>query len=432
MTNNSYTLLECAHALRTVEITPQTYLEEITNRFDTVEQDIKAFLPEEDRWSRLDTAVSHLESRFPQPDRRPPLYGVPVGVKDIFSVDGFNRKAGSEVPAAALAGSESPIVTQLKNAGALILGRTVTTEFAHADPGPTRNPHNLAHTPGGSSSGSAAAVAGGLCPLALGSQTIGSVARPAAFCGVVGVKPSYERVNMNGVFPVAPSVDTAGYFTNDIAGAQLAAGVIYDDWRANDKPTNNCTIGAVEGSYLSQASVEAQEQFETHLAKLTEAGYDIRRVQPFDDIEAINERHQRLVAAEMALSQSELYPQFGDQYAPETVELIQEGKNVSIEELSAARRGRTLLRERIHTLLNEQSISVLVSPSAVGAAPEGIDSTGNPIMNLPWSHAGVPTVTLPASQTEAGLPIGLQCAGRYGRDEWLLSWSEGIATALDD
>lgn len=423
-------LLECAHALRTGDLPPREYCTHIKHRFETVEQDIKAFVPEQNRWDRLEEAVLLLESRFPDPDRRPPLYGVPVGVKDIFSVDGFERQAGSAIPPDALASPEARTVTQLKDAGGLVLGRTVTTEFAHADPGPTRNPHNTDHTPGGSSSGSAAAVAAGVCPLALGSQTIGSVARPAAFCGIVGVKPSYDRISADGVFPVAPSVDTPGYFTQDVAGAKLAAGVLYTDWKADDEPSNGCTVGAVSGPYLDQASEVAQQQFESHLEKLADTGYELRRVQLVDDIETINARHQQLVAAEMALSHNELYPEYGEQYAQETAELIENGRTVSIESVASARAGRKALRDRIHEKMEENAIDIIVSPSAPGPAPEGLESTGDPIMNLPWSHSGLPTVTIPASQTDDGLPLGLQCAGHYGRDEWLLSWCEELQSIL--
>lgn len=423
-------LLECAQALRTGELTPLEYCTQLKHKFATIEQDIKAFVPEQNRWDRLERAVLLLESRFPYPDRRPPLYGVPVGIKDIFSVDGFDRQAGSAIPADALAGPEAQTVTRIKDAGGLILGRTVTTEFAHADPGPTRNPHNTEHTPGGSSSGSAASVAAGLCPLAVGSQTIGSVARPAAFCGVVGVKPSYDRISADGVFPVAPSVDTPGYFTQDVAGAQLAAGVLYTDWKANDEPSTGCTIGAVCGPYLEQASEVAQDYFESHLETLADAGYEVDCIQLFDDIEEINTRHQQLVAAEMTLSHNELYPEYGDQYAQATAELIENGRTVSVESLASARAGRKALREQIHERMEQNAIDIIVSPSAPGPAPEGLASTGDPSMNLPWSHAGLPTVTIPASRTDDGLPIGLQCAGHYGRDEWLLSWCEEIQAVL--
>jgi len=430
MSNISNELLGTAQALRTGELTPTEYIQQIEYRFDEFEENISAFVSEQHRWDRLEKAVLLLESRFPDPNRRPPLYGVPIGIKDIFSVDGFDRKAGSSLPAAALAGPEARTVTRLKNAGGLILGQTVTTEFAHADPGPTRNPHNTAHTPGGSSSGSAAAVAAGLCPLALGTQTIGSIARPAAFCGVVGVKPSYGRVSSDGVFPAAPSVDTPGYFTQDVAGAQMAAGVLYDEWRAGDTQPSDCTIGAIEGPYLNQASTTGEHHFEYHIEKLADAGYEIRRIQLFDDITGINTRHQQLVAAEMTLSHDELYPTYGDQYAHATSELIETGQTISIEQLAAARAGRKALRESIHEKMEEHSVDIIVSPSAPGPAPKGIDSTGDPVMNLPWSHAGVPTVTIPASQTTDGLPIGLQCAARYGRDEWLLSWCEEIHTVF--
>ncbi len=142
---------------------------------------------------------------------RPPLFGIPIGIKDIFHVNGFSTHAGSRLPPKQLMGEEAKCVSDLKKAGALILGKTVTTEFAYFEPGPTMNPHNPNHTPGGSSSGSAAAVAAGLCPLALGSQTIGSIIRPASFCGVVGYKPSYDRISRDGVIPVSPSLDHIGF-----------------------------------------------------------------------------------------------------------------------------------------------------------------------------------------------------------------------------
>ena len=151
-------------------------------------------------------------------------------MKDIFHVKGFLTRAGSGLPVDLLTGPEAESVTQLKQAGALILGKTVTTEFAYFAPGPTRNPRNPAHTPGGSSSGSAAAVGAGLCPLALGTQTIGSILRPASFCGVVGFKPSFGRISSAGVIPFAVSLDHIGFFTQDVAGATLAAAVLCKNW----------------------------------------------------------------------------------------------------------------------------------------------------------------------------------------------------------
>ena len=171
-----------------------SYVDEMCDRVDAVDPAIQALLPEPGRRERLLTEAAGLERRYPQPASRPPLYGALVAVKDIFHVHGFVTRAGSNLPPELFAGAEASCVTQLREAGALILGKSVTTEFAYFEPGPTRNPHALDHTPGGSSSGSAAAVAAGLCQLAVGTQTIGSVIRPAAFCGVVGFKPSLDRI----------------------------------------------------------------------------------------------------------------------------------------------------------------------------------------------------------------------------------------------
>ncbi|XVH33502.1 amidase (plasmid) [Haloferacaceae archaeon DSL9] len=430
MTNLSTApLTPLVRALRTDD-EPSRYLEDVRERIEAIDPDVRSFLEEDDRWERIRASVSALEARYPDPGDRPPLFGVPVGVKDIFHVDGFETRAGSAVPPGELTGGEAATVSALIDAGAIVLGKTVTTEFAYFEPGPTRNPHDTDRTPGGSSSGSAAAVAAGLCPLALGSQTIGSVNRPAAFCGVVGVKPSYGRIPIDGVLPVAPSVDHVGYFTQDVAGASLAAGVLYDDWRAEDEPPELDRVGVVDGPYLRQASDTARKHFGAHVETISAAGYDVERIELFPDIDDVNDRHTRLVAAETALSHAELFPAYGDQYADATAELIREGHAVSVEELASARAGRTALRERVHRALDGHDLDIVVSPSAPGPAPAGLDSTGDPIMNLPWTHSGLPTVTLPASTTDSGLPIGLQCTARFGFDEWLLSWCGDVRTAL--
>lgn len=398
-------------------------------RFEAVEPEVAAFVPEDDRWGRLEAAADRLGRRHPRAGRRPPMFGVPVGVKDIFHVDGFETRAGSSVPPAVLAGDEASVVSSLLGAGALVLGKTVTTEFAFFDPGPTRNPHDTDHTPGGSSSGSAAAVAAGLCPLALGSQTIGSVTRPAAFCGVVGVKPSFGRLPIDGVIPVSPSVDHVGFFTQDVPSARLAADVLYPDWGplpALDTPR----LGAVDGPYLGQAEDDAVDAFEAQLGQLEAAGYTVEGLRAFDDIDAVNDRHNRLVAAETAISHDEWYPVYGDRYGPELRELIQDGQSVTAGELAAARAGRLELRRSLEATMADADVDVILSPSAPGPAPAGLDSTGDPVMNLPWTHSGLPTVSLPAGSLD-GLPLGLQCAARFGFDEWLLRWAGDLAEALD-
>lgn len=414
--------------LQTGTTTPQEYLSELRERFDRIEPEIESFVAEEDRWDRIDAERERIEERDDRRPVRPPLYGVPVGVKDIFHADGMPTRAGSDVPPDALTGPEASAVTALREAGAIVFGKTVTAEFAYFEPGPTRNPHDRTRTPGGSSSGSAAAVAAGLIPLAIGTQTIGSVNRPAAFCGVVGVKPSFDRIPTGGVIPAAPSVDHVGFFTQDVSGAAIAAAVLYDEWRSGIEPPRDVpVVGAVTGPYLQQATDVGRRQFERQLDRLEAAGFDVRRLDPFDDIEAINRRHEALVAAEMALSHDEWYPEYGDRYAAATRKQIETGRSIDAGTLADARAGRGRLRAALEERMDDAGVDVLVSPAAPGPAPTGIDSTGDPIMNLPWTHAGMPSVTVPASRTDDGLPIGLQCVAPYGHDEWLLEWCDPIS-----
>jgi len=431
MENFDASLVETARALRNGTISTSEYINQIRTRFESVEPDVLSFVKEPNRWKRIKREINIVHQRWPEPDSRPPLFGVPVGVKDIFHVEGLPTQAGSDVPEHVLVGEEATVVSNLKSVGAIVLGKTVTTEFAYFDPGPTRNPHDLNHTPGGSSSGSAAAVAAGLCPFALGSQTIGSVNRPASFCGVVGVKPSYGRVATDGVLPVAPSVDHVGYFTQDIASARFAAGIVYKQWFSGDEPDGQPKLGAVRGPYLSQASDVAQRHFETAIKRFEQAGFDVHRINPFNDIDAINDRHERLVASETALSHVDWYPKYGDLYSSELHSLIEQGLDVDIETLSISRQSRDNLRESIHETLKNAAVDVLLSPGARGPAPAGLNSTGDPVMNAPWTHAGVPTVTVPVSKTDAGLPMAVQCTTHYGRDEWLLNWCDKLETAIN-
>ncbi|MFC6990093.1 amidase [Haloplanus sp. GCM10025708] len=430
MTVEQTSLADVAASLRDGDREIPAYLDECYERMDAHEPDVRAFVPEPKRRERLDAEAAAMADRYPDPVDRPPLYGVPVGVKDIFHVDGLPTRGGSDLPRGKLAGPQSEAVTALREAGALVMGKTVTTEFAYFEPGPTRNPHDTDHTPGGSSSGSAAAVAAGMCPIALGTQTIGSVVRPAAFCGVVGYKPSFGRIPTGGVLPLSESLDHVGIFTQDLAGMELAASLCCDEWDAAGD-VSRPTLGVPEGPYLDQASETGRAHFADHVEALEAAGYEVRRVDVFGDIEALNERHVDLMAAEAALVHHEWLETLEDRYAESTLEMLCDGRSVTAEELAAGRHSRTDLRAELETVMDDRAIDAWVSPAAPGPAPEGIDSTGDPAMNLPWTHAGVPAVTLPASESTEGLPLGLQCTARFGDDERLLAWADGMATALD-
>ncbi len=418
-------------ALRTERLALPAYINDICDRVEAGEPHIEALLPEADRRGRLLKEAESLRMRFPDPTKRPALYGVLLGVKDLFSVAGFATHAGSQLPPELFAGPEAWCVQRLREAGALVLGMTVAAEFAYFEPGPTRNPHQPAHTPGGSSSGSAAAVAAGYCQLALGSQTSGSIVRPAAYCGLVGVKPSYGRVPTAGMILCAETLDTIGYVTQDLAGAQLVAPLLCENWRSATTPATKPVLGIPEGPYLAQASSEALAVFEQNLAVLEKAGYTLRRVPAFPDIEAINHRHQRLVCAEMARAHADWFGQYEVLYRSRTTWAIRQGQAISYPEYDLYRASPRALRGEIATLMDASAIDLWLSPSTTEAAPEGIETTGNPAMNIPWTHTGLPVISLPAGRAANGLPLGLQCAGRFMRDEDLLAWASGLARALN-
>jgi len=395
------------------------------------EPTVRALLPEEGRLERLRREMAALEARYPDPAARPPLFGVLVGVKDIFHVDGFPTRAGSHLPPEVLAGPQGPSVTALQAAGALVLGKTVSTEFAYFAPGPTRNPRDPERTPGGSSSGSAAAVAAGYCPLALGTQTIGSIIRPAAYCGVVGFKPSYDRVSRDGVIPLAPSLDHVGLLAASVSWAERAAAVLCRYWQPpgrglharNPKKPGRPVLGIPEGPYLDRAT----NDFRGVAERLAAAGYEVRSVSAMPDFAEIEMRHHRLVGAEAAGVHADWLSRFRELYAPETLALLLVGRSISEKEQAEDFQGRERLRAELTALMDRHGLDLWVTPAAPGPAPRGLRSTGSPVMNLPWTHAGLPALSLPAGGLSAdndagGLPLGLQVIGRWHADESLLAW----------
>lgn len=424
------TTIELIESLRAGEPTLPEYIAQVEARFLEREPAIHAFLPEDGRFDRLRREAGQLLVRFPEQIARPPLYAVMVGVKDIFRVAGFPTRAGSRLPPEDLAGEQAESVSRLEAAGALILGKTVTAEFAYFAPGPTRNPHHPDHTPGGSSSGSAAAVAAGLCPLALGTQTIGSIVRPAAFCGVVGLKPTYERISRGGVIPLSPSLDHVGFFTRDVPTARLAAAVLYRDWNKTTPPDRRPILGIPDGAYLGHASPMGRANFDETCRRLRAAGYEIRSVEVMSDFDDITARHRLIVTAEAARVHQAWFDKYADLYAARTADLIRDGQSITDSQLQLALDGRERLRTELTATMESHGLDIWVAPSAPGTAPQGLDSTGDPVMNLPWTQAGLPALNLPSGADEAGLPFGVQLVGRWNQDEQLLAWADDIEKVL--
>ena len=416
------------------------------------EPEVLALLPEEGRFDRLRREWDALNRRYPDPATRPPLFGALVGVKDIFNVDGFPTRAGSDLPAELFTGPEAACVTALKSAGALVLGKTVTTQFAYFAPGPTRHPLSVTlgelRTPGGSSSGSAAAVAAGFCSSALGTQTIGSIIRPAAFCGVVGYKPTFGRVPIDGVLPLSPSADTAGWFGGTVEDVRTVAATVVPGWRPVEEEKGGkgeggkgstpallhpfspapllplspaVVLGIPDGPYLERASAEGLAHFWQTVRRLEAAGIEIRRVPAMAGYDDIHRRHNDLVAYEAAQTHARWFEAFREQYHPKTAELIERGRAISEAGYRRALDGRAQLRDELHRLMDAHGLDLWIAPAAVGAALPGLESTGDPVMALPWTHAGLPAVSLPAGTGAGGWPMGLQVVGRFGEDEALLA-----------
>lgn len=400
-------------------------LEAFETRFIDREAELLAFVPEAGRFERLRREARELAARFPDPTTRPALFGLLVGVKDCLHVDGLPTRVGSRLPAETFRGPEGGALARLRAAGALVLGKTRSTEFTYFAPAETRNPHHPEHTPGGSSSGSAAAVGAKLCDLALGTQTIGSVIRPAAFCGVAGFKASFGRVPADGLVHLAPTLDHVGFFTSRVAGSSLVAPVLVDGWQtaiADRRPV----LGIPEGPYLEAAEPLGLRHFRAALKHLETAGYDLRPVAAFDDFAAIRTHHDLIVAAEAAEVHREWFPRFEELYHDKTAELIRRGQEVDRAALASARAGCTALRRELQGLMDEHGLDLWITPAAPGPAPRGLGSTGDPVMNLPWTQAGLPSVGLPSGRNAEGLPLGLQLVARFGADEPLLAWASDL------
>jgi Asp-tRNA(Asn)/Glu-tRNA(Gln) amidotransferase A subunit family amidase len=405
-------------------------LDKFESLFTKKQPQIHAFLPEENRSKRLAEEAKVLQKQYPKREKRPPLYGLLLGVKDIFQVDGFPTHAGSFVPAKELNGKEASSVSKLKKAGMLLAGKTVTTEFAYFAPGPTRNPHNTDHTPGGSSSGSAAAVAAGLVDLALGTQTIGSIIRPASFCGVIGFKPSYGRISADGVIPLAPSFDHVGLFSHYLDLIARALNVLIENWR-NSPPQNSKPFLAVPvGEYFQQADREMQVQFDNTVDCLKAASYQVKKINPFKNFKAVADRHNLILAAQAAQVHAAWYESYKYLYQSKTAALIERGQKVKDAELKEALQEVGQFKLDLSTLMDIHGIDAWISPAAIGAAPHGLASTGDPVMNLPWTQAGFPALALPGGMSSTGLPLGLQITADFNHDEDLVSWGSDIEKAL--
>ncbi|MDB5386528.1 MAG: amidase, Asp-tRNAAsn/Glu-tRNAGln amidotransferase subunit [Planctomycetaceae bacterium] len=449
------TLRSVARDIRDGKRTCVEVLQRCLRQIDTWEPQVKAWV-HVDRDGALEQATV-LDDEARQGHFRGALHGIPIGIKDIIDVAGFVTGCGS----AALsqrppAEDDAVVVRKLRRSGAVILGKTVTTAFAFFDPPVTRNPWNLQHTPGGSSSGSAAAVATGMCLGALGTQTGGSIIRPAAFCGIVGYKPKRKQVNRNGVFPFASSLDHVGPMARTVADvATLYNAICRVDERLEElaeitRPSDRSPcFGVLDIDFLAHVDDESRRAWNLTLDRLLAAGAEIVTVNwPEFDLEEIWRRHRVLMATELASAHEDRLLQHPEDYPVHVKSLIEEGLRVPAAEYIRCRRHQHLLRHSVlelQRLADEEfdvdddsdpdqlryenaawDLDALLFPSAPGPAPDA-SSTGNPKMNSPWSFTGQAALTVPVGLSANGLPLGVQLIScSFGEEDLIdaATWCE--------
>ena len=360
-----------------------------------------------------------------------PLHGLAVGVKDLYRVDGLPTAAGSRLPPDVFEGDESLVVTRLKGAGAVVLGKTELDEFAYCEPPPTVNPRDPRRTPGGSSGGSAAAVAAGICRFAIGSQTLQSIIVPAAYCGVVGYTSTFGRLRFDGI-PLAPSMDTVGFLAPTVADLRTGVGALIPGW--GEPASSSPVLGVLEPWGSPSLVSEAWRAYERHLGVLREYGCDLRDTSvPWidaDERRTWGARIGDLLHAEMALAHAPWFDRFSHLYGHPTAEAVWEGRKISGERLGECRDEAGVLAEMLRGCASRAGIDCWVCPSARGVAPLGYEDTGDSTMTGFWSYVGFPAVSLPVFDGVDGLPLGVQLVGLPGQDELLLGWAAHVESAL--
>jgi Asp-tRNA(Asn)/Glu-tRNA(Gln) amidotransferase A subunit family amidase len=368
-----------------------------------------------------------------------PLHGVPVGLKDIFDTADMPTECGSVLYAGRTPSRDATVTAMLRAAGAVIMGKTVTTEFAYFSPGKTRNPHNPEHTPGGSSSGSAAAVAASMVPLALGSQTNGSTIRPAAYCGVIGFKPTHGLISRYGVLALSRTLDHVGLFANSVEDIALFAEQIvgYDENDPDTRPRARIPFAEIAAAEPPLAPMfafiktphwqSADEDTREGFAEIIDGlGSQVEEVELFPSTADAWPCHQSIMSAEMAYNLEREWRSGGARLSEQLRAQIERGREVrAADYLSAV--GRIKLVNEIFIELFEQRYDAILTPAAPSAAPKGLASTGDPSFCTLWTLCGMPALSLPLLQNSAGMPLGVQLVGpRYG-DARLLRTARWLA-----
>jgi Asp-tRNA(Asn)/Glu-tRNA(Gln) amidotransferase A subunit family amidase len=382
-------------------------------------------------WEHVDPAAAVAQARVrDSTPPRGPLHGVPVGVKDIIDTADMPTGYGSPIWRGHRPARDAACVALAREAGAVVLGKTVTTELAYFSPGRTANPHDLGRTPGGSSSGSAAAVADHMVPVAFGTQTAGSIIRPAAFCGVVGYKPSFGTISRSGVLPFAESLDTVGSLAGSVADAALLVSVAAarPDLLVRDGPGRAPRVAVYRSAAWDQVSAGSKAALDGAARRLAEAGGDVSDAALPEWFAELPEAQVTVMAFEAARSFAPERREHGDRLSPQLRALLDEGDGRSpaeyLDALGLAQAGR----QELATLFERHDL--ILTPSAPGEAPAGLDSTGDPIFCRAWTLLGPPVLSVPGLRGADGMPVGVQLVGRPGDDARLLASAAWVERQL--
>ena len=422
--NPLLSLEELSRRIRDREVTPVEVVEACLARIGEREDSVHAwsYLAADEARAQAKRLTEELASGSP----RSALHGIPFGVKDIYDTAGMPTEWGTPVHRGRVPASDAKVVADLASMGAIVLGKTHTTAYAFFDPAPTRNPHNPAHTPGGSSSGSAAAVAVGMVPFALGSQTQGSVLRPASFCGISGLKPTFGGLPTEGVMPFSPTLDHPGLFTRTVSDMAFLWRSLKGVSPASEAPLR---LGVPKWPIEGSLEPEMKEGFGQCLEKLRKGGYSIEPMALPDSFANLPKIIQVVMRYEAARIHGEDLGNHGTAVGEKLALLLEDGLTIKESDYDGARTHLDQAREDFAALTRE--CPIWATPAAMGPAPRGLETTGDPRCNAPFTALGVPSVSLPFGKAGGGLPLGLQLSAPAGGENLLLAAAQGCEDILE-
>jgi len=426
---HTLSLIEASEGIKNRRFTSEAYTEALLERIASFDEAIRAWA-----WLKPEEAIkaARLFDRHLHSGAAPgPLQGVPIGVKDIFATAGVPTEMGSPAFAGHIPDRSARVIERMEARGGFVMGKTVTTECAFLFPGKTRNPWNPLHTPGGSSSGSAAAVAAGFVPAALGTQTNGSVIRPAAFCGVVGFKPTQGLIPIAGALTFSHTLDQPGIFTRCVEDAAFLAASLADDGAQFSPSIPACStpprLAAVKTPVWEQAEDDAKQNFRENIQTIRKGGARVEEVELPEIFSHAHRAIRTIMAVESTLNLEELHRKQSPLLSSTLKDFIAEGTNTGAVVYMQALKMRLTLRDELERFLARYD--AIITPPTTGEAPATLEQTGNPTFCSIWSLCGVPAITIPVGFGPLGLPLGLQIVGPRGKDGQTISsaqWCEEL------